>query len=66
MNFFILGKKINHLFPIQSETFDYIYDGKDLIAQASKFVIEKCSHVSHDCYKFSCSSVFTIKAHIFL
>ena len=42
MNFFILGKKINHLFPIQSETFDYIYDGKDLIAQASKFVMFTC------------------------
>ncbi|KAL9962877.1 hypothetical protein ACROYT_G032027 [Oculina patagonica] len=27
-------KKINYLFPIQSETFDYIYDGEDLIAQA--------------------------------
>lgn len=28
------GKKINYLFPIQAETFDYIYDGEDLIAQA--------------------------------
>lgn len=28
------GKKIDYLFPIQSETFDYIYDGHDLIAQA--------------------------------
>lgn len=44
--FFFLGKKINYLFPIQSETFDYIYDGEDLIAQASKFFIEICSHVS--------------------
>ena len=30
------GKNINYLFPIQAETFDYIYDGLDLIAQASK------------------------------
>lgn len=28
------GKKINYLFPIQSETFDFIYDGYDLIGQA--------------------------------
>ena len=42
--FFSLGKKINFLFPIQSETFDYIYDGEDLIAQASKFCI-KMSHM---------------------
>lgn len=28
------GKNINYLFPIQAETFDYIYDGLDLIAQA--------------------------------
>ncbi|KAJ7323421.1 Nucleolar RNA helicase 2 [Desmophyllum pertusum] len=28
------GKNINYLFPIQSETFDYIYDGEDIIAQA--------------------------------
>ncbi|KAM7429486.1 Nucleolar RNA helicase 2 [Porites harrisoni] len=26
--------KINYLFPIQSETFDYIYDGQDIIGQA--------------------------------
>ena len=30
--------KINYLFPIQSETFDYIYDGQDIIGQASKTV----------------------------
>ena len=33
---FFLEKKINYLFPIQSETFDYIYDGQDIIGQASK------------------------------
>jgi len=33
---FFAENKINYLFPIQSETFDYIYDGQDIIAQASK------------------------------
>ena len=33
---FFAENKINYLFPIQSETFDYIYDGQDIIGQASK------------------------------
>lgn len=28
------AKNITHLFPIQSETFDFIFDGEDVIAQA--------------------------------
>ena len=39
VSFCLTAKKINYLFPIQSETFDYIYDGHDLIAQASKFIL---------------------------
>lgn len=37
--FLFLEKKISYLFPIQSETYDYIYDGEDLIAQASKLLL---------------------------
>ena len=36
MQFLFLAKNITHLFPIQSETFDFIYDGEDVMAQASK------------------------------
>ena len=43
---YLLGKKVNYLFPIQSETFDYIYNGEDVIAQASKFIIAIFSDVS--------------------
>ena len=30
-------KGITYLFDIQVATFDHIYDGKDVVAQASKF-----------------------------
>ena len=36
MQFLFLAKNITHLFPVQSETFDFIYDGEDVMAQASK------------------------------
>lgn len=29
-------KSINFLFPIQCQTFDHVYDGKDVVAQASE------------------------------
>jgi ATP-dependent RNA helicase DDX21 len=29
-------KGITHLFPIQTQTFDHIYDGKDLIARGKQ------------------------------
>lgn len=36
MQFLFSAKNITHLFPIQSETFDFIYNGEDVMAQASK------------------------------
>eukprot|EP00939_MAST-03C_sp_MAST-3C-sp1_P000501 g501.t1 len=30
----LLAKGITHLFPIQSQTFDHVYDGKDIIGRA--------------------------------
>ena len=36
MFFFSAERKITHLFPIQAQTFDHVYDGLDVIARASK------------------------------
>ena len=30
---------IKYLFPIQAKTFNYVYDGEDVIGQASKFSV---------------------------
>ena len=32
-------KGIKYLFPIQAKTFNYVYDGEDVIGQASKFSV---------------------------
>jgi len=31
---FFLARNVNFLFPIQAKTFDYVYDGEDLLGQA--------------------------------
>jgi len=33
---FTLAKGINFLFPVQTSTYDHIYEGDDVIVQASK------------------------------
>lgn len=35
------ARKVKYLFPVQAKSFDSVYDGKDVVAQASKlfFVI---------------------------
>ena len=35
--FVISERGVTYLFPIQSQTFNAIYEGKDVIAQASKY-----------------------------
>ena len=35
--FLFPGHGVNFLFPIQAKTFDYVYDGEDVIAQARKY-----------------------------
>jgi len=32
----MLAKGINFLFPVQTSTYDHVYDGQDVIVQASK------------------------------
>ena len=33
----MLAQGINFLFPVQTSTYDHIYDGHDVIVQASKY-----------------------------
>ena len=36
ISYLLTGRGIKYLFPIQYSTFDYVYDGFDVIGQASK------------------------------
>ena len=53
MQFLFSAKNITHLFPIQSETFDFIYNGEDVMAQASK---------SRNIYVISCYSKMKVNS----